>query len=250
MILRRLTKHVKDQNWFAVVLDFLIVVAGILIAFQITNWSAARQDNLIYQQARTRVIEEAIANLVMSQDVIQRAGDTQNTAIEIIRNLEACRAEDGAKEHLVDAIQPLRFVWGLKVRDDAINQILKSDAFLDNISPQDRTTLSAYAREIDATAAMSRFSDEFQLNRAAIQDNPIFKRTVDQNFGARLAGIDLKVSYEQACQDAALNSFLFERLENVTYIMSLAHNLGEASREVLVGLGESPPDGLGQEDAP
>ncbi|MFT6732416.1 MAG: hypothetical protein ACJAS9_000596 [Polaribacter sp.] len=51
MLLRSVTKHVKDQNWFAVVLDFVMVVAGILIAFQITNWSAAQQDNLIYQQA-------------------------------------------------------------------------------------------------------------------------------------------------------------------------------------------------------
>jgi hypothetical protein len=40
MILRRLTQHIKDQNWFAVLLDFFIVVVGILIAFQITNWSA------------------------------------------------------------------------------------------------------------------------------------------------------------------------------------------------------------------
>ena len=46
MLLRSLTKHVKDQNWFAVVLDFFIVVAGILIAFQITNWSDARGDRI------------------------------------------------------------------------------------------------------------------------------------------------------------------------------------------------------------
>lgn len=44
MILRRITKHVKDQNWFAVGLDFFIVVVGILIAFQITNWSESRSD--------------------------------------------------------------------------------------------------------------------------------------------------------------------------------------------------------------
>ncbi len=44
MILRRLTKHVKTQNWFAVGLDFLIVVFGILIAFQITNWNDTRGD--------------------------------------------------------------------------------------------------------------------------------------------------------------------------------------------------------------
>ena len=42
MLLRRITKHVTDQNWFAVFIDFLIVVVGILIAFQITNWSEAR----------------------------------------------------------------------------------------------------------------------------------------------------------------------------------------------------------------
>ena len=44
MRLRSLTKHIREQNWFAVALDFFIVVVGILIAFQITNWSEARQD--------------------------------------------------------------------------------------------------------------------------------------------------------------------------------------------------------------
>lgn len=31
MLLRSLTKHVKAQNWFAVGLDFLIVVVGVFI---------------------------------------------------------------------------------------------------------------------------------------------------------------------------------------------------------------------------
>ena len=44
MILRRITQHVKDQNWFAVALDFFIVLAGILIAFQITNWNEAKSE--------------------------------------------------------------------------------------------------------------------------------------------------------------------------------------------------------------
>ena len=44
MLLRSITKHVREQNWFAVALDFFIVVAGILIAFQITNLNEARQE--------------------------------------------------------------------------------------------------------------------------------------------------------------------------------------------------------------
>ena len=43
MRLRSLTKHIRDQNWFAVALDFFIVVVGILIALQITNWNEARK---------------------------------------------------------------------------------------------------------------------------------------------------------------------------------------------------------------
>ena len=50
MLLRRITKHVKDQNWFAVGLDFFIVVLGILIAFQITSWNEARNDRRLEAQ--------------------------------------------------------------------------------------------------------------------------------------------------------------------------------------------------------
>ena len=55
MLLRSLTKHVKDQNWFAVFLDFFIVVAGILIAFQITNWNEARSEKRLKEYYLERI---------------------------------------------------------------------------------------------------------------------------------------------------------------------------------------------------
>ena len=44
MILHRLTEHVRRQDWFAVFLDFVIVVVGVFIGIQVSNWNAARQD--------------------------------------------------------------------------------------------------------------------------------------------------------------------------------------------------------------
>lgn len=41
MLLRRITKHVKDQNWFAVGIDFFIVVVGVFIGIQVANWNSA-----------------------------------------------------------------------------------------------------------------------------------------------------------------------------------------------------------------
>jgi len=36
MILCRVTEHVKAQNWFAVGIDFLIVVTGVFIGIQLS----------------------------------------------------------------------------------------------------------------------------------------------------------------------------------------------------------------------
>lgn len=39
MLLRRITQHVKAQNWFAVGIDFVIVVIGVYIGIQVSNWN-------------------------------------------------------------------------------------------------------------------------------------------------------------------------------------------------------------------
>ena len=44
MLLRRVITHVRKQEWTAVALDFVIVVAGVVIGIQVSNWNAARVD--------------------------------------------------------------------------------------------------------------------------------------------------------------------------------------------------------------
>jgi len=39
MLLRSVIKHVKTQNWFAVILDFFIVIIGVFIGIQVANWN-------------------------------------------------------------------------------------------------------------------------------------------------------------------------------------------------------------------
>lgn len=42
MLLRRITSHVKDQNWLAVGIDFFIVVVGVFTGIQVANWNASQ----------------------------------------------------------------------------------------------------------------------------------------------------------------------------------------------------------------
>ena len=59
MILRRITAHVKAQNWTAVALDFVIVVVGVFIGIQVSNWNETRalrvQEKSYLRQLRDEV---------------------------------------------------------------------------------------------------------------------------------------------------------------------------------------------------
>ncbi len=65
MLLRSITQHVKDQNWFAIFLDFFIVVVGVFIGIQVSNWNDARTER---EQERTILA-------ALKSDVVQSARD-------------------------------------------------------------------------------------------------------------------------------------------------------------------------------
>ena len=43
MILRRVVAHFRKQEWTAIAIDLVIVVAGVFIGLQVANWNTARQ---------------------------------------------------------------------------------------------------------------------------------------------------------------------------------------------------------------
>lgn len=77
MILRRLTEHMKAQNWFAVAIDFLIVVIGVFIGIQVSNWNAARAD----QQAAAAYLVDIAADVRADITEIARVTGSARTRI-------------------------------------------------------------------------------------------------------------------------------------------------------------------------
>ena len=58
MILANLTKAIREQNYYAVVLEFLIVIAGVVIGFQITAWNESRAEQASAKQAIENLKQE------------------------------------------------------------------------------------------------------------------------------------------------------------------------------------------------
>ena len=45
MILRRVIAHVRNQEWTAIGIDFAIVVIGVFVGIQVSNWNAEREEH-------------------------------------------------------------------------------------------------------------------------------------------------------------------------------------------------------------
>jgi hypothetical protein len=257
MLLRRVTKHVKDQNWFAVALDFFIVVVGILIAFQITNWSSAREDRRVYDQAFERVIVELNRNLGMQDSV--RA----NIALELpiiqtaLEDLRACRTGEEALANVKAAMVPLNAPYVLLVEIEALEQFLSNDAFLQYQSPEARKLLTEFLRVAKLTLEWDRGRRaQMSVSLADIPDalsiGPLAVSGPDEILAVMLSDSPLSpplyrepiiaVPLEQACRDKALVGMFYDWEADAFRISIAAGMLQPRLRGALVALGRPVPD--------
>jgi len=60
VLLRRIRHHVVNENWFAVFVDFVIVVVGVYVGIEVSNWNEARrEEQLAVEYGELRLIRDA-----------------------------------------------------------------------------------------------------------------------------------------------------------------------------------------------
>lgn len=78
MLFRRVLKHVKEQNWAAVGIDFVIVVVGVFIGIQTANWNANQQEarlEKIYVDRLIGDLDEDISNFRELEEIFQKKAE-------------------------------------------------------------------------------------------------------------------------------------------------------------------------------
>ena len=87
MILRRVIKHFRKQEWTAIFFDFLIVVVGVFVGLQVANWSAARAnraDDLLYMQRLHEEIERSDTKMAVISDELHTTVSLLKEVLDII----------------------------------------------------------------------------------------------------------------------------------------------------------------------
>jgi hypothetical protein len=77
MLLRRVIHHVGDQNWVAVGIDFIIVVFGVFMGIEVSNWNEARGIRLAEAHYLTALENDANYSLDSLKGMLTRLDQQQ-----------------------------------------------------------------------------------------------------------------------------------------------------------------------------
>jgi len=75
VILDNLTRAIRDQNWFAVGIELVIVILGVVIGFQVNAWNEDRQAEQRLERHLAAVYEELGENALRLNAFVTKVED-------------------------------------------------------------------------------------------------------------------------------------------------------------------------------
>ena len=155
MILSRISRALREQNWTAVGLEFLIVILGVVIGFQVTAWSSERADREtehIYLTRLHRDMEMSVCRIRRERDnVAEWNGRAQATL-----NALLLRDQEAVTDTGFELIASTRVQTGSPFRA-TLNELINGGRA--NII----TNESLRARIAEADAELQSYADYIQI---------------------------------------------------------------------------------------
>ncbi len=256
MILRRVIAHFRKQEWTAIALDFLIVVAGILLAFQITSWNDARADRARERNYLERIASELDYSIASIEDGIETARFRETLGQFLIMSVD--------NPNLVRA-NPGRFVFAILTGGYTYSPEIRAHSFEEIKSAGDLGIFGDKRLLSDLTEFYTRVQGDAQWNylrelkqteyvkrSAGILTYELLKQTPYAEGIPDIAAEDAIAAYERMLERPSFIEWLPTVSDRYDDIRSYQRRLDAAvalRARILTALGEGAPNRDGK-DAP
>ena len=230
MLLRRITKHVKDQNWFAVGIDFAIVVIGVFIGIQVANWNDARNAEAGLITSLQRLDKEVSQNVGLIDEVLAhyaKGRDDFNRGREALNSCDASADGQAALEallfDLVEDVQP-------NFTTVALDQLASEGRYQDLLSARFQQAFATYAGRLkeeheQLTSHYERMWGHHVNFHPAV--TAYFSGAIETQDGEWRFALDRP--FETICADA---SFRNRFINSIGFYWSIGNRLGRLKSEV------------------
>lgn len=158
MLLRRVIEHVKAQNWTAVALDFVIVIIGVFIGIQVSNWNDERVESYQSLATLSRLQEESEQSLSYLQGRIafETELDADRDAVARWLSNNAIENERGEND-MTRGIVTMAWYAGISPTRSIYDEVTASGAFGGIADEEIRVAVADFYAELDYVQSQLAF---------------------------------------------------------------------------------------------
>ena len=212
MIFRSIASALRRQDWYAVAIEFGLVVAGVLGALELDTRAQRRDDQKAYEAALDRLRGEIAANI----ETINLVEEEVSIELPMVRGaldaLETCSDDAGTLRTVNEGLAFISGTSGLTQRDNALGELTSSPALLTLQSPAIRVRLADLLFYQEVIEREARFNELMPFeNRperiSVLSPGPWMQRQtrylgIDYTSERRLPQLNVPVSV--ACENSEL----------------------------------------------
>lgn len=104
MIFSRIIEHVRKQQWTGAVIELAIVILGVFIGLQVTNWNTARHDRALEEQYLQRLQQDIQLSIENAHRYIAFLENQYHNEGQMLGALSACQLDPAERGHFADGI--------------------------------------------------------------------------------------------------------------------------------------------------
>ena len=230
MLLRRFSQSLKEQNWTAILIEFVLLVAGVFLGIQVANWNQARADRAEYQAALRRLGAEIDTNLASLDEFDVEIEQSLAAGAKGLTALQSC-VDSEENRRIVDAgLDAIRATAGLHPHRNVLDEMTSNPRLLAQQTPAARQRFSELLYYFDTLQKTAERS-EHRPEDSDMEYNPLLRVGAQYRVSRKYFGFDvirirrkleLGVSVAEACHDNLLikSFFNWERIQGSLPVIS------------------------------
>ena len=221
MLLRRISNHIKRQDWVAALLDIAVVILGVFIGLQATAWNEDRQAKNVEHATLQRLqaeAEQVVAFWQSQVDQDQRANQNRRLLLEVLDRGTMTPDEQSAVD---DALMRLGFYPQFSPPKSVYDELIAAGGLSRISDILIRNAVSDYAAELSfVTGQLTQFRTTLPLQYDAYKGR-IFSAYAPEKASMRRYEYDIAVLADDRQFVSVIIDSVRDQLQFFTYRESI-----------------------------
>jgi hypothetical protein len=148
MILRRLSQSLKEQNWTAIWIEFVLLVAGVFLGIQVANWNQERQLDERRSAALSRLHAESEAAITYIERRIGVLAGEAELRTDALQRLSDNDWQGADPARMAKALDSLQYAPAVSPPRAVYDELISTGLYSELGDPRMREAVSAYVAHI------------------------------------------------------------------------------------------------------